>query len=99
MSDVLVVMLVGVASFALRTSFIVFAGERTVPPAIEGVLDMVKPAALAALAATAVVSHGQVTPAHLLAVAVAGLAAHKGARLLGALMLGMLALAAGKVLF
>jgi branched-subunit amino acid transport protein len=97
MSDVAVVILVAIGSYALRTSFIVGAGQRSLPPAMAGILDNVKPAALAALAATAAVSHDKVTPAHVLAVTVTGLAAYKGADLLGALILGMLALAGANI--
>lgn len=99
MSDFVVVLLVGAGSFALRISFIVFAGQRTVPPTIVGVLDNVKPAALAALAATATISHEALMPTHGVALGVAALAAHRGADLLGALILGLLALAIGNLLF
>jgi branched-subunit amino acid transport protein len=98
MSEVLVVHLVAAGSYALRASSIVLAARHPIPRSIEGLLDNVKPAALAALAATAAVSHGNLSAAHVLALLVAGLAAHMGADLLGALVLGMLTLAAGSAL-
>lgn len=98
MTDLLVVLAVAVGSYALRTSFIVVAGQRTASPAIVAILDHVKPAALAALAVTAASSHETLTPAHAAALVVAGFAAYKGAGLLTALILGMLALAAGSLI-
>lgn len=99
MSDVLVVLLVAVGSYALRTSFIVFAGQRTLPPTIVGVLDNVKPAALAALATTAAISHEALTLTHVVALGITALAAYRGADLLGALIPGLLALAIGNLVF
>lgn len=98
MTDALVVLAVAAGSYALRISFIVFAGQRSVPPALVGILDHVKPAALAALAVTAAASHEILTPAHAVGLVVTGIAAHRGADLLTALVLGMLALAVGNLL-
>ena len=98
MSDVAVVLLVAAGSYFLRVSSIVLAARHPIPRSVEGLLDNVKPAALAALAATAAVSHGKLSAAHVLALLIAGLAAHKGADLLGALVLGMLTLTAGSAL-
>lgn len=97
MSDVVVVLLVAVGSYALRTSFIVFSGHGTAHPTVLGVLDNVKPAALAALAATAAISHETLTPTHVVALAVTTVAAHRGVDLLGALTMGLLALAFGNL--
>lgn len=99
MSDIWVVLAVAVGSYALRTSFIVFARQRAGSLAIVGILDQIKPAALAALTATAVVSHDGLTATHMVALGVTALAAHKGVDLLGALVLGMVALALGQLIF
>lgn len=89
MSDVLVVLLVGGGSYLLRTSFIAFAQRDTISPTVLGVLDNVKPAALAALAMTAIVSHGPPPPDHIVALTITALAARAGIGLLGALLSGL----------
>lgn len=98
MTDLVVVGLAGLGSYALRVSFIAIAAGRRVPPLLERVLSQIKPAALTALAVTALASHQAIDPQHLGAVAVATVAARRGVGLTGVLVVGMLTLAALRLL-
>lgn len=98
MSDVLVVLAVAVGSYALRTSFIVHSRPGRVSPTLVDVLEHVKPAALAALAATSLISHGSPSPTHIVALGVTVVASRVGVGLLGAMALGLLTLTVGNLI-
>jgi|FLYL01.1.fsa_nt_gi branched-subunit amino acid transport protein len=94
MTDLVVVGLAGLGSYVLRVSFIAVAAGRQVPPLLERLLSQIKPAALTALAVTALASHQAIDLQHLGAVAVAAVAARRGVGLTGVLLMGMATLAA-----
>ena len=96
--DLVIVAVVAVGTFALRSSFIVFAGERRLPAAVEGILENVKPAAMAAIATAAMAARETLEPVHLIALAIATLAAWKGVDLLLVIALGMVTLTLGRAL-
>jgi branched-subunit amino acid transport protein len=58
MFDLAIIALAGVATWTLRSSFIVLVGGRQLPPSTDEVLRQARPAVLAALVATAVAGHG-----------------------------------------
>jgi branched-subunit amino acid transport protein len=90
MREIVIVVVVGLTMFALRTSFILLAGDRQMPAWLAGALDHLKPAAFGALTATMMVTHEGVGPAHLAAVGLVFLLARRGLDLTLALLAGML---------
>ncbi|MEZ4502266.1 MAG: AzlD domain-containing protein [Dehalococcoidia bacterium] len=58
MFDLIVIAMAGVATWTLRSSFIVLVGGRQLPASTDEVLRQARPAVLAALVATAVAGHG-----------------------------------------
>lgn len=89
MREIIIVATVGLTMFALRTSFIVLAGERQMPTWLADALDHLKPAVFGALTATMLVTHEGVGPEHLAAVAVAFALARRGLDLTLAILAGM----------
>ncbi len=95
MSNWLVVVVIGVGTYALRLSFIGILGTRPLPVWAERPLRYVAPAVLAALVLPAVVlaeGAADVTPAgnpRFLAAVVAGLVAWRRSSVAGVIMVGM----------
>jgi branched-subunit amino acid transport protein len=58
MIDLAIIAAAGVLTWGLRASFIVFAGDRPLPPTAEGVLRYARPAVLAALVASVTIGSG-----------------------------------------
>ena len=72
MSDAAVIVVIGVGTYVIRTSFIAVLGTRGVPPILESPLRYVAPAVLAAIAAPPILAYSgpvDLTPANLRLVA------------------------------
>ena len=98
MSDLLVLTVIAIGSYALRASFVAALGPRTLPVAVQRALDHVKPAMFAALVATAMTTRALFDVTHVVALAVAGLVGLRGANLITTLAAGMAALHVARLL-
>jgi branched-subunit amino acid transport protein len=92
--DLFLIAAVALVSFGLRASFIALATGRALPVRVERVIGQLRPSAFAALATTAVVSHGGAAAPHLLAVIAVGWVARRGS-LLAAFAVGFVVLLSG----
>ena len=92
MSDLLVLGIIAVGTYALRASFVAALGPRTLPVSVQHTLDHVKPAMFAALVATAMAGRQLFDPVHVLALVAAAVVAIRGANLFVTLAVGMVAL-------
>ena len=98
MSDLLVLAVIAIGSYALRASFVAALGPRTLPVPVQRTLDHVKPAMFAALVATAMTARALFDVTHVVALAVAGLVGLRGANLITTLAAGMAALHVARLL-
>lgn len=98
MSDLLVLALIAIGSYALRASFVAALGPRTLPVSVQRMLDHVKPAMFAALVATAMTTRGLFDADHVVALAVAALVGIRRGSLVVTLLAGMAALHAMRLL-
>ncbi len=89
MSDLAIIVAAGAATYGLRVSFIALLAGRRLPAGVERLVAQVKPAALAAVATTAVVSRDAVDPAHIAALAAAAIVARRRPDILLSLAAGM----------
>lgn len=91
----IVVILAGIATYAMRLSFIALFGKVAIPPDVERALKYIAPAVLAAITVPAVLAPGgtiDVWNAFVPAAIVGGLAAWKTKSIGAAIVVGMPAL-------
>ena len=102
MIDLAIIAAAGLATWALRASFITLAGDRDLPEASESVLRYARPAVLAGLAASATVGSGGILAGAALLPRIAGAlgagaAAWRTGNMLLTLAVGFAAFAAARL--
>jgi hypothetical protein len=95
MSDLWLIVSIALGSFALRSSFTALAPNHVLPDPVQRVIGQLKPSAFAALATTALATHGHLSALHILAIISVALVARR-ASLLSAFGLGGVVLIVGK---
>jgi branched-subunit amino acid transport protein len=94
MSDIVLILAVALATYAIRVSFVTFLAGWTFHPWLQRSITYVRPAAMAALLVTVLASHAAIDPPHVAAIGVAAWIAHRRAGLVAPLAAGMAVLAA-----
>lgn len=89
MTDLVLVLVLAVMTYLMRIGFVTLLADRQPGPLFQRLADQVKPAAMTALAVTALLNVTDLGVAHLMAVAVVFVGSRRGVGLLVTLIAGM----------